>query len=220
MADSIVQPLKRCTKCSVEKPKTAEYFSVDRGYLRSQCKICERKIKQDYYVANADKMRRRSSEWRKANPDYQSNYYHKNRDVRIEYCQQWRENNREKSRESSRRWSERNQERILASRRLYYKLHPEKLKAKHGRRRARKQGAEGTHSSTDIQLQIKSQTGKDGILRCWWCAEAIEKVYEVDHRIPLSKGGSNDARNLCITHRSCNRRKQDKLPHEWIGRLL
>lgn len=62
---------------------------------------------------------------------------------------------------------------------------------------------------------LESQAG-----RCWWCGASLNGKYHVDHRVPYSRGGSNELSNLCVTCPSCNCRKADKLPQEWIGRLL
>ncbi len=35
---------------------------------------------------------------------------------------------------------------------------------------------------------------------------------DIDHHVPLAKGGSNDRSNLRVLDRSANRRKSDKLP--------
>ncbi len=34
---------------------------------------------------------------------------------------------------------------------------------------------------------------------------------EIDHIIPLSKGGSDDVENLGVAHRSCNRKKNNRI---------
>jgi len=72
----------------------------------------------------------------------------------------------------------------------------------------------GAHGA-DVELQKRSQNGL-----CWWCGDPHGDNYEVDHRIPLSRGGTNWPENICIACFDCNRSKHNKLPHEWIGRLL
>ena len=50
---------------------------------------------------------------------------------------------------------------------------------------------------------------------CYWCFDAL-KTYEVDHIIPISRGGSNCRQNIVLACRSCNRQKHSKLVSEWI----
>lgn len=127
---------------------------------------------------------------------------------------------------------ETNKERINARTADYYAAHREETKAavdawrkanphavralKH-KRRALTLQAEGTHTAADIEAQYKRQRG-----RCYYCGEKVGKTYDVDHVVPLSRGGTNDPDNLVIACASCNRSKSDKLPSEWPqgGRLL
>lgn len=48
------------------------------------------------------------------------------------------------------------------------------------------------------------------------CAECDGWMYlEVDHVVPLSRGGSDEVNNLTTLCRKCNRSKANKLLHEW-----
>lgn len=87
-----------------------------------------------------------------------------------------------------------------------------KAKAK---RRASELSAAGEYTIEDVKLQLRSQKYK-----CWWCEKPLKGVWHIDHRIPLSKGGSNWPNNICITCPHCNLSKNNKLPHEFNGRLL
>ncbi len=50
---------------------------------------------------------------------------------------------------------------------------------------------------------------------CYWCFEYLI-CYEIDHVIPLSRGGSNDKNNIEISCRACNRQKHNKFVGEWL----
>ncbi|MDY0096387.1 MAG: HNH endonuclease [Candidatus Vecturithrix sp.] len=51
--------------------------------------------------------------------------------------------------------------------------------------------------------------------KCFYCGKILTK-YHVDHKIPLTKGGSNLESNLCVTCVSCNLSKGTKLIEEWL----
>ena len=104
--------------------------------------------------------------------------------------------------------------------RRYRKENHEKIREHDHRRRALEMNAPGTFTASDIKLQVKAQTNKKGALICWWCDKPIVSRRSLDHRIPLSKGGSNDPGNIVIVHHACNSRKRDKMPWEYCGRLL
>lgn len=83
------------------------------------------------------------------------------------------------------------------------------------RRRARKRDAGGDWTRNDITKMKKDQKNK-----CWWCGVELTKGYHVDHRIPLSKGGSNAISNLVVSCPTCNFHKAAKMPWEFMERLL
>lgn len=50
---------------------------------------------------------------------------------------------------------------------------------------------------------------------CVYCA-STDGPFEIDHVVPVSRGGSSDAGNLVLACRPCNRSKRDKLVEEWL----
>lgn len=53
--------------------------------------------------------------------------------------------------------------------------------------------------------------------RCGICGERCrEKTFEIDHRIPLSKGGEHSYDNCQPSHSRCNRFKADKMPGQVV----
>lgn len=57
---------------------------------------------------------------------------------------------------------------------------------------------------------------------CHWCGIKCERC-EIDHIIPLSKGGKHERHNLVIACPTCNRRKGARDPIEFaqsVGRLV
>lgn len=193
-----------------------------------------RETDRRYRANNPDRKRESGRRWREANPEKARENVLRWREANPERVREnerrWREANRDSIRENRRRWHKDNRDRVIDSRRRWYTLNADKvreyrreyyrtnriqMRTYRHRRRAQKIQNGGTHTAADIQAQHDSQGGK-----CWWCGENVGDKYEVDHRIPLSRGGSNAPENLVIACRHCNRSKRDKLPHEWNGRLL
>lgn len=138
----------------------------------------------------------------------------------------------ERNRAGYRRWYAENKARRAEATRLYKQNNPEKTreqrrknkKSENGRlqsrtvknrRRARIKGSDSSHSVADIRLQLKAQGNN-----CWWCGKRLKGEYDVDHRIPLARGGSNGPDNIVISCKACNNSKGAKLPSEWAGRLF
>src|SRR5208283_587336 len=57
--------------------------------------------------------------------------------------------------------------------------------------------------------------------KCFYChAELSKKTRTLDHKIPLSRGGSNEPENLVPCCRTCNSRKHNMTAEEFMLRLL
>lgn len=69
-------------------------------------------------------------------------------------------------------------------------------------RRAKEKLAEGSHTGADIQRLLEGQGHCCAACRC-----CVKGGYEVDHIVPIAKGGSNWPNNIQILCASCNRRK-------------
>lgn len=186
-----------------------------RYYAKSRDKQLE--ANRRWYYANRERRLEQTKAYAKARPRQTAQYQRKYRESQrgkntrrqwyiankrrvAEYGQQWYRNNYDKHLERTRRWRENNREK---SRALWHRY------------RARKLAADGQYTPDNVAQQYVSQNG-----RCWWCGKLVGNTYHVDHRIPLSRGGSNAPENLVISCPACNCSKGAKLPHEWNGRLL
>lgn len=82
------------------------------------------------------------------------------------------------------------------------------------RARARKHNAKGVFDARDIEKRIDQQEA-----RCHYCGEGLDfdgpNKWQVDHFIPLSRGGSNWPSNIVVACAGCNSAKGDKLPWEY-----
>lgn len=91
-------------------------------------------------------------------------------------------------------------------------------KSRH-RRRAKKVGAVGSFDKWDVEIRRIKQGNK-----CHYCREPLEidgsRKYQVDHFIPLSRGGTNYMNNLVIACPDCNQAKGSKMPWEYRPALF
>lgn len=74
-------------------------------------------------------------------------------------------------------------------------------------RRARIAKAEGSYSQADLISLFERQDK-----RCAFCRKSIARAHDVDHIVPLARGGSNRISNLQLLCRGCNRTKWAAMP--------
>lgn len=222
MSSSIIEQSQKCTKCGEEYPATLEYWHRDNARkdgLRCYCKFCVREAHQHWYKTNFEKVRNKARHWYKTNSERareNGRRWRKANPEKIrEKVKHYQKIHPDRIREKNKRWYKANLKKARENGRRRYKANSEKALVKNHKRRARKQQAGGSFSNKDIQLMMINQRG-----RCWYCQCDIRDGYHIDHRIPLSRGGTNDPSNLVLACASCNLSKHNKLPHEWNDRLL
>lgn len=154
-----------------------------------QRKIEERRAYgRAYYWAHRQQCLERAKRARAADPEKTREYYRA----------QYHAKDPEKRRDEQRQWRSTHRAVVLAWKRDRY---------------ARRRGAPGTYTLKDIENMYASQNG-----RCFYCAVELRERFDVDHYIPISKGGSNWPENLRIACKRCNSSKRDRMPDEFRKR--
>lgn len=214
-------PERECTICRKRLAATPENFGLHRDSksgtqrLRAQCRKCRAQVERErHYRKTGNKPPEKRPgmhyctaclTWKPANREHFITDRGKVRAPCIE-C----------SRKRNRRSYARHATARMASVSAWRKRNPHKALAYGATVRARRFGAQGTHTSDEISRLHEAQCGK-----CHWCGKTMRGKFERDHRIPLVAGGANDISNIVLAHPECNRAKNRKMPWEFIpGRLL
>lgn len=125
--------------------------------------------------------------------------------------------NAERKLEADRTYYEANKEQAAANQKKWRKENPERhrLNARldASRRRVRKRAAGNSYTADDVEQMYADQGGL-----CAYCERELEGEYEVDHMIPLSREGANDAMNHAVACCHCNRSKFTKTAEEFTKR--
>ena len=120
------------------------------------------------------------------------------------------------------RWAALNREKHLAAKRKWWANNPEKVRAAQQARdfeknkeytrqyRERLKAADGQLTDEVWTGLLLAQTGL-----CSYCGDAM-RAPEIDHRVPLSRGGSNHPENLHLVCGRCNRRKGARTHEEFL----
>jgi len=214
-------PLKTCTKCGVEKPRTAEFFNPrkdSRDGLHGTCRVCHRTYTDSWWDRNRERGNALAKAWAERNAEHVKEmrdlYHEANRERRNAQIAEWARKNPERMRRLHRDWYRRNKGRCRKNAAAWSAAHPEERESYKRNRRARERGNGGSHTGADVRAQYGRQHG-----RCYWCGEKVGRSYHVDHVVPVARGGSNGPENLVISCAHCNQSKNASLPHEWSDRL-
>lgn len=183
---------------------------------KERCRRCyQRAFMRRYNRENPDRARaerqQRYEKNRAAIREQQRDYYYKNRDTILERGRRYYQDHRDKRREYSRRWREANKDKHRESVQLWYESNPDKKAEYQRQRRARKQNA--LHIPfTDAELAARLSMFEN---ECVYCGGPFE---EIDHLIPLARGGPHCLSNLRPACHPCNLSKGVNTPGEWAGR--
>lgn len=130
-------------------------------------------------------------------------WYQENRGKRLDVGRQWALDNPEYAKRATRRWRSRHPERARLLARQTAHL-----------RRARKAAATIVPFTHD---ELMASWEDDGLYACVFCDGPFE---EIEHILPLSRGGEHSIANLVPSCVDCNRGvggKASRLPWEWLS---
>ena len=178
---------KQCSKCKEWKPATNEFFPNEKFGPLGLRSQC----KQCSY--------KKVRKWREANPERAK-----------ESVRKWNQANSERMKESTRKWREENPERYKENVRKWREENPGKKSANNQNRRALKANADGTSTAEQIKARFQYYGS-----RCYYCGDNKSGLH-VEHRIPLSRGGSNWPANLVPACPTCNFSKHTKTEKEFL----
>lgn len=221
---------KTCAKTRRElrKQNDPEYFkrSLEKHIELNTDKIKEyrKNYRVSYYQNNIEKLREYGLNYYNNNKESclerRANYYSNNKEACVNQSKTWLDGNKEYLQEYRKQYQIDNLYQIRERNRLDRLNNPEKYRERSRKRyennkeyfniawhkrRARLANAEGSYTKEDIDFLFESQKGK-----CPICNRSIKNGYHIDHKTPLSKGGSNNKENLQLTCASCNTSKGSK----------
>jgi 5-methylcytosine-specific restriction endonuclease McrA len=214
---------KTCKTCKKDFPATSEYFRPEKRVtcgLSATCLHCISLYNKEY---------RQREEVKKMHAEHQKEWAKNNKERVNGYNKNWKERNKEKVKiykkkdydthtqsykDRASKWYYEHADQAKASRREYgkkfRKTHKDMINTWGRNRRALLKESHGSHTVQDISYLYKAQKGK-----CFYCKKKLNNVYDVDHIIPISRGGANDKYNLVLSCSFCNGSKGSKLLVEW-----
>lgn len=185
---SVAQSTKRCSRCQTTKP-VSEFFARRRSADGLQS-FCK--------ACN----RALALAWNKAHPEQRV---------------VWRRANLVRERMACAEWRRKHPAEVKRYLATYARKNPAKMRQKCARRRALLRGSTPEESKAVSAFYTMVATADR--IACRWCGESVPKGRrQVDHVIPLARGGRHAVPNLCCACARCNNRKHAKLPAEFTGR--
>ena len=148
---------------------------------------------------------------------YLNEWTDRNREQVNKASSKWRMENPEKRQEVIKRYENKNKDERLARRRELYLTNSRSLKKyksdPHIRRGIKNKVKAKLFSVSHEKYDSRKIFERDSY-KCSYCNS---DATELDHVLPLSRGGPDIESNLVACCKSCNRKKHNKHPHEWMA---
>jgi len=152
----------------------------------------QKEYNKKYYLEHADSIKKHVTE-----------YYDKNIEKVLEYAKVYRNDNSEKIADYKAEWFQNNKKEIYLKR----KQKPQNYSLWRMNRRLKMYGPGVTKDEWESLVHYFES-------KCAYCSGTFSKL-ELDHVIPISKGGRHEIGNILPSCRSCNAKKHVKSLDEW-----
>ena len=202
-----------CKNCYMKQPCRKSY--VKEYYLKNKEKI---KIKgKKYRDENREKIKKAVHKWQKNNQEklkmvakeYYIKHkkeikkrYKKHKIEKLEYLKKWKVNHPG----YDKKWKRDNPEKRKAINKKYNQSFKGKLYAK--QQKAKRSVGK---PAKIIKQIVQENIFKYGTVTCEKCERRCFDNYQIDHIIPICKGGNNDRNNLQVLCAKCNQEKHVKI---------
>jgi hypothetical protein len=227
--------LKFCNACGCETERCAhgkcKPCNKARGEAwRAANQARVKAAKRAYHADNREKINARSSAWYANNRERAkanaAARHALNPEKRKAMNAAWEALNRDKVNARHAAWDAANPEKRKAAYTEYYATHREEcakrakawadanpgVRRAHGQnRRAKIREAGGSLSPDIADRLLKLQRGK-----CACCGQPLKGKFDLDHIIPIAKGGPNVDSNIQLLLPKCNREKHTKHPVDFM----
>jgi 5-methylcytosine-specific restriction endonuclease McrA len=192
---------------------------VDVRFVQGfHCKTCIREnVKRHYHSLDIDTRKRKReaqkqnvAQWRKAHADRQALYNVTRKSTDPDCYKRFYAAHRERRKQESQAWYRANSELALANRKVYAAANPDKVRT-WGRKSALTRRAHKKRAFVEVVDPRVVFARDQGI--CGICLTPIDPAspWELDHKIPISRGGEHSYQNTQPSHQRCNRAKGAKL---------
>jgi len=167
---------------------------MDNNYFTRTCKKC----KADKPLSEFTHARGRATwECKKCTVSRQHQWAKANYDRVSKSKAKWVDLHPDRRRSASRGWAQRNRERYPA----------------YTANRVARGWKQRSHRNREIVDLYQKQ---NGVCANPYCRDSLLASFEIDHRMPLVLGGSDDISNLQLLCPRCNRAKARKHPDRWL----
>jgi 5-methylcytosine-specific restriction endonuclease McrA len=221
---------KICNVCGKSKPISEFPRAVgERHWVRPRCRGCEKKYKHNYYLGHQEEIRDRDHNYRHTHQEEKKErariYYLAHAEEEKGRTRKWQQTHTEEVKELNRKYYQEHREEakefshdyyqdhredVDERNRIYSKKHPEYKRIGCRNRRARILNASGNGWSAKDEKQLK----QDYSYRCAYCGK--DTKLELDHIVPISRGGKHAIENIVPACRSCNSSKGSKSLLKWM----
>jgi hypothetical protein len=199
---------KPATRAAIEEQDQhrRQLLEANRERIRDRKRKWKASLSEERLIQMRERKRENGRRWRQANPDR---------------WRQWRRTyrlkNRENNRRTYRRWYQQNREALLARKRVKYQADLERMRERgriqRGKRRKWIAVSSVNYSDGEWRALVTAWNH-----RCAYCGRTPEKL-QPDHRLPVSRGGSNSIENILPACPPCNFRKHTKTEEEFRALL-